>query len=121
MIVPASRLSASILLLLAISSSTSALQGFSHYRAKGSTFKVGIPSALHAVEPNEKRNDFVASLPRNKLVVSPSVAKANFARLGDEVNEAIAGGCEFLHCSIQVRTCVAGFHVCSRERGLTAP
>ena len=37
----------------------------------------------------------------NRLIVSPSVAKANFLALGDDLKAAVEGGAEWLHFSIQ--------------------
>ena len=34
-------------------------------------------------------------------IVAPSVAKANFLALGDELEACTAAGCEWLHCSVQ--------------------
>jgi ribulose-phosphate 3-epimerase len=41
------------------------------------------------------------ALGRVRLVVAPSVAKANFLALGDELEACTAAGCEWLHCSVQ--------------------
>lgn len=37
----------------------------------------------------------------NRIIVSPSVAKANFLDLGKDLNEAVEGGAEWLHFSVQ--------------------
>ena len=34
-------------------------------------------------------------------IVAPSVAKANFLKLGEELEACAAAGCEWLHCSVQ--------------------
>ena len=39
--------------------------------------------------------------PANRIIVSPSVAKANFLTLGEDLNAAVAGGAEWLHFSVQ--------------------
>jgi hypothetical protein len=36
-----------------------------------------------------------------KVIVSPSVAKANLLRLEDDLRAAVDGGAEFLHFSVQ--------------------
>ena len=36
-----------------------------------------------------------------RSIVAPSVAKANFLALGDELEACTAAGCEWLHCSVQ--------------------
>jgi len=36
-----------------------------------------------------------------RSIVAPSVAKANFLALGDELGACTAAGCEWLHCSVQ--------------------
>ena len=41
------------------------------------------------------------ALGRVRLVVAPSVAKANFLALGDELEACTGAGCEWLHCSVQ--------------------
>ena len=41
------------------------------------------------------------TLGRVRAIVAPSVAKANFLALGDELEECAAAGCEWLHCSVQ--------------------
>lgn len=35
------------------------------------------------------------------VIISPSVAKADFLRLGEEASAAVAAGCGWLHCSVQ--------------------
>ena len=37
----------------------------------------------------------------NRVIVSPSVAKANFLELGKDLEAAVAGGAEWLHFSVQ--------------------
>lgn len=37
----------------------------------------------------------------NRIIVSPSVAKANFLNLGEDLNAAVQGGAEWLHFSVQ--------------------
>jgi len=37
----------------------------------------------------------------NRIIISPSVAKANFLNLGQELSEAVEGGAEWLHFSVQ--------------------
>lgn len=37
----------------------------------------------------------------NRIVISPSVAKANFLNLGSELQAAVSGGAEWLHFSVQ--------------------
>lgn len=39
--------------------------------------------------------------PPNRVIVSPSVAKANFLRLGEDLDAAVSGGAEWLHFSVQ--------------------
>ena len=41
------------------------------------------------------------TLGRVRPVVAPSVAKANFLKLGSELEACTAAGCEWLHCSVQ--------------------
>ena len=41
------------------------------------------------------------TLGRVRPIVAPSVAKANFLALGDELEACTAAGCEWLHCSVQ--------------------
>ena len=41
------------------------------------------------------------TLGRVRPIVAPSVAKANFLRLGSELEACTAAGCEWLHCSVQ--------------------
>ena len=36
-----------------------------------------------------------------RSIVAPSVAKANFLKLGEELEACTAAGCEWLHCSVQ--------------------
>ena len=41
------------------------------------------------------------TLGRVRPIVAPSVAKANFLKLGAELEACTAAGCEWLHCSVQ--------------------
>ena len=41
------------------------------------------------------------TLGRVRPIVAPSVAKADFLKLGDELGACTAAGCEWLHCSVQ--------------------
>ena len=39
--------------------------------------------------------------PPNRIIVSPSVAKANFLALGEDLRAAVDGGADWLHFSVQ--------------------
>ena len=54
-------------------------------------------AALSATTTKKQR----VALGRVRLIVAPSVAKANFLALGDELGACTAAGCEWLHCSVQ--------------------
>ena len=41
------------------------------------------------------------TLGRVRPIVAPSVAKADFLKLGAELEACTAAGCEWLHCSVQ--------------------
>ena len=41
------------------------------------------------------------TLGRVRAIVAPSVAKADFLKLGAELEACTAAGCEWLHCSVQ--------------------
>ena len=53
-------------------------------------------SALSATVTNQR-----VTLGRVRPIVAPSVAKANFLKLGAELEACTAAGCEWLHCSVQ--------------------
>ena len=58
---------------------------------------LGVAAAMSSTTTTKQR----VTLGRVRPIVAPSVAKANFLALGDELEECAAAGCEWLHCSVQ--------------------
>lgn len=54
-------------------------------------------AALSATTTQQQR----VTLGRVRPIVAPSVAKANFLKLGAELEACTAAGCDWLHCSVQ--------------------
>ena len=54
-------------------------------------------AALSATTTQQQR----VTLGRVRPIVAPSVAKADFLKLGAELEACTAAGCEWLHCSVQ--------------------
>ena len=68
----------------------------SHSLSKALLF-FGVVGAAALATTTQQR----VTLGRVRPVVAPSVAKANFLKLGAELEACTAAGCEWLHCSVQ--------------------
>ena len=58
---------------------------------------LGVAAAMSSTTITKQR----VALGTVRPIVAPSVAKANFLALGDELEACTAAGCEWLHCSVQ--------------------
>ena len=68
--------------------------------ASGLTTRLLLISAASAAMSTTITKQRVA-LGAVRPIVAPSVAKANFLKLGAELEACTAAGCEWLHCSVQ--------------------
>lgn len=62
------------------------------------TLALFLVASLHVIGTEALLRPLGAS---NRIIVAPSVAKANFLKLGEDLDAAVAGGAEWLHFSVQ--------------------